>query len=110
MSSPSAWPKQPARCCCHRFASGVPTTEARRARPSRAITLGITRVLSYQIADAERTGTLIRVLRSFESNATPVNLVHRGQPPLPLKLRAFLDFAAPRLRARLAEALDAGAH
>jgi hypothetical protein len=27
--------------------------------------------------------------------------VHAGQTPLPLKLRAFLDFAAPALRARL---------
>ena len=65
--------------------------------------LGITRVLSYQIAGAERTGTLVRVLRSFESTATPVNFVYSGQPLLPLKLRAFLDFAAPRLKARLSE-------
>ena len=63
--------------------------------------LGITRVLSYQIAGAERTGALVRVLRSFESNATPINLVYSGQPLLPLKLRAFIDFAAPRLKARL---------
>jgi hypothetical protein len=32
-----------------------------------------------------------------------VHLVHAGGRPLPLKLRAFLDFAAPRLKARLAE-------
>jgi DNA-binding transcriptional LysR family regulator len=35
--------------------------------------VGITRVLSYQIADAERAGTLVRVLRSFEPSPTPVN-------------------------------------
>ncbi|MEY2934649.1 MAG: hypothetical protein RL033_5398 [Pseudomonadota bacterium] len=69
--------------------------------------VGITRVLSYQMAIAERAGTLARVLRSFESNATPVNLVYGGQLPLPLKLRAFIDFAAPRLKARLAGALGA---
>ena len=63
--------------------------------------VGITRVLSYQIANAERAGTLVRVLRSFESTPTPVNLVYGGQPPLPLKLRAFIDFAAPRLKASL---------
>jgi hypothetical protein len=33
----------------------------------------------------------------------PVHLVHTGPPLLPLKLRAFLDFAAPRLKANLAD-------
>ena len=32
----------------------------------------------------------------------PVSLVHPARGRLPLKLRAFLDFAAPRLKARLA--------
>jgi hypothetical protein len=31
-------------------------------------------------------------------------LVYAGGRLLPLKLRAFLDFAAPRLRAKLSEA------
>jgi hypothetical protein len=34
----------------------------------------------------------------------PVSLVHKGQTPLPRKLRVFLDFAAPRLRARITQA------
>jgi hypothetical protein len=33
----------------------------------------------------------------------PVSLVYAGQGRLPLKLRAFLDFSIPRLRARLSE-------
>ena len=32
----------------------------------------------------------------------PVNLVYDGQQRVTSKLRAFLDFAAPRLRERLA--------
>jgi DNA-binding transcriptional LysR family regulator len=67
--------------------------------------VGFTRVLSYQTAEAERAGSLVRVLRAFEPDAAPIHLVHAGQQPLPLKLRAFVDFAAPRLKARLAEAL-----
>ena len=67
--------------------------------------VGVTKILSYQMAFAERAGTLVRVLRSFESNPAPVNLVYGGQPPLPLKLRAFIDFAAPRLKASLAGAV-----
>ncbi|PVX82674.1 LysR family transcriptional regulator [Paraburkholderia unamae] len=63
--------------------------------------VGLTRVLSYQVASAAREGKLQVVLEAFEPPPWPVSLVHAGQAPLPLKLRAFLDFAAPRLRARL---------
>ncbi|TPK16782.1 LysR family transcriptional regulator [Mesorhizobium sp. B2-5-9] len=66
--------------------------------------VGATRVLSYQIVVAVRSGTLRPVLRDFEPEPWPVNLVHAGQGRLPVKLRAFLDFAAPRLRERLAQA------
>jgi DNA-binding transcriptional LysR family regulator len=66
--------------------------------------LGITRVLSYQIAQATRAGALVTVLRDFAPMPWPVQFVYPGARPLPLKLRAFLDFAAPRLKARLAEA------
>jgi DNA-binding transcriptional LysR family regulator len=62
--------------------------------------LGVTRVLSYQIETALRSGTLRSTLRKFEPAPRPVSLVYSGQGLLPLKLRAFLDFAAPRLRAR----------
>jgi DNA-binding transcriptional LysR family regulator len=65
--------------------------------------VGVTRVLSYQAARALRAGALVRVLRRFEPEPSPVSLVHGGQGRLPLKLRAFLDFAAPRLKARLAQ-------
>lgn len=63
--------------------------------------LGLTNVLSYQVAEAEKNGSLEIVLQQFEAEAWPVSLVHAGQVPLPLKLRAFLDFVTPRLRARL---------
>jgi len=62
---------------------------------------GITRVLSYQIAEARRSGALDIVLQNFEPEPWPVSLVYPGQGRLPLKLRAFLDFATPRLKARL---------
>jgi DNA-binding transcriptional LysR family regulator len=63
--------------------------------------LGLTRVLSYQIADAVRAGTLVRALEDFERETWPVSLVYPAQGLLPIKLRAFLDFAAPRLKAQL---------
>ena len=63
--------------------------------------IGLTRVLSYQASAAIEAGTLAVVLREFEPAPWPVSLIPAGQPLLPLKLRAFLDFAAPRLKARL---------
>ncbi|MGX9118838.1 LysR family transcriptional regulator [Mesorhizobium sp. BHbsci] len=65
---------------------------------------GMTRVLSYQVTAAVRAGTLRAVLQAFEPQPWPVSLVHAGQGLLPVKLRAFLDFAAPRLKKRLVQA------
>lgn len=67
--------------------------------------LGMTRVLSYQIAEAVRSGTLHPVLQAFEPGPWPVSLVHAGHGLLPVKLRAFLDFAAPRIRERLVQSM-----
>jgi hypothetical protein len=46
-------------------------------------------------------GTLITVLDEYRSSSLPVSFVYRAGRFLPLKLRAFLDFASPRLKARL---------
>jgi DNA-binding transcriptional LysR family regulator len=62
--------------------------------------VGVTRVLSYQIANAMRADALALALEEFEPPPWPVSLVYAGQRLLPLKLRAFLDFAVPRLKAR----------
>ena len=67
--------------------------------------LGLTKVLSYQADAAVRAGTLRVLLEPFEPPPWPVSLVHAGQGRLPVKLRAFLDFAAPRLKERLARSL-----
>jgi DNA-binding transcriptional LysR family regulator len=66
--------------------------------------VGVTRVLSYQIEGPRRTGLLEVTLRKFEPPPMPVSLVYASQTRVPLKLRAFLDFAAPRLRERLNKA------
>ena len=81
----------------------VNTAEA--AIEAAMLGVGLIRVLSYQVADAIRDKALCVVLDAFESAPLPVNLVHKGQAPLPLKLRAFLDFVTPRLRARTSREL-----
>ena len=80
-----------------RFA--VNTAEA--AIAAAILGVGLTRVLSYQVEDALREGLLHVVLEPFESAPLPVSLVHKEQAPVPLKLRAFLDFVALRMRKRL---------
>ena len=78
------------------------TTGTHEAAIAAAILgVGLIRVLSYQVADAIRDNALSVVLDTFESEPLPINLVHKGQAPLPLKVRAFLDFVTPRLRARI---------
>jgi DNA-binding transcriptional LysR family regulator len=67
--------------------------------------VGIARVLSYQAANAVRANELAIALEDFEPEPPPVSLVHAGGRLLPLKLRAFLDFALPRLKAALSGAV-----
>lgn len=62
---------------------------------------GIVRVLRYQAIRALAAGELQIILPAFEPEPIPVHLIYASVPILPLKLRAFLDFAAPRLRASL---------
>jgi DNA-binding transcriptional LysR family regulator len=78
----------------------VNTAEA--AINAAAAGLGVTRVLCYQVADALRDRTLEIVLKDAEPPPLPVSLVHAAQGRVALKVRAFLDFASPRLKATLA--------
>jgi DNA-binding transcriptional LysR family regulator len=62
--------------------------------------LGITRLPTYQLANQLRSGELVPILRDYEVSL-PVHLVYARQGLLPLKVRAFLDWMAPRLRRKL---------
>ena len=64
--------------------------------------VGVTRVLFYQAAAALKAKKVELLLEAFEPDPLPVHLVHMAGRQVPLKLRAFLDFAAPRLRKVLA--------
>jgi DNA-binding transcriptional LysR family regulator len=63
--------------------------------------IGITPAAFHLIEEALEAGTLTTLLDDFEAPALPVSLVYVAGRFLPIKLRAFLDFAAPRLKARL---------
>lgn len=60
---------------------------------------GLTRLLSYQVAEALHEGRLVTVLADFEPPALPVHLLHREGRHASQKARSFLDLAIERLRA-----------
>jgi DNA-binding transcriptional LysR family regulator len=58
---------------------------------------GITRVLSYQVDEELRSGSLIRLMTSFEPPALPVHLVAPSGGHKAARIRAFLDHAGESL-------------
>ena len=65
---------------------------------------GIIRAMSYQVAEHVQSNRLAVVLEACEATPRPVHLVYDKQSRLPLKLRAFVDFVVPCLRARITAA------
>ena len=61
--------------------------------------LGITRLLSYQVAAHLKTGALQIVLEDFEAAALPVHVVHHEGRRATQKVRSFIDLAVDTLRA-----------
>lgn len=87
--------------------SGALTTnQGAVALDACAAGLGFGLFLSYQVEPAVRAGRLRVVLREFEPPPLPVSLVYADARLVSSRLRAFLDWMKPRLRAR--RDLDAG--
>ena len=64
---------------------------------------GITMALSYMVAERIAAGALVPVLDTFGPPSVPVHLVYPQTTIVAPKVRAFVDFAAPRLKKRLEE-------
>lgn len=60
---------------------------------------GLTRLLSYQVANELAAGTLKTVLTEFEEASLPVHVIHREGRHGSAKVRSFVDLAVERLRA-----------
>lgn len=103
LTSPSGWKFVAGRkekSVAVRSRLSVATAEA--AIDAAIAGAGITRVLSYMVDAARRAGKLEFLLEDFELPPWPIHVVHAGQGQVPAKLRAFMDFAAPRLKSRIA--------
>ena len=61
--------------------------------------LGITRLLSYQVAAHIKSGALQTVLEDFEAAPLPVNVLHHEGRRATQKVRSFVDMAVDALRA-----------
>jgi DNA-binding transcriptional LysR family regulator len=60
--------------------------------------LGLTRVLSYQVASKVANGELEIVLADFELPPLPIHVVYQGGRKAPARIRSFVDFAVKALR------------
>jgi len=60
--------------------------------------LGITRILSYQIATQLASGEIQIILNEFEPKPMPINIIHREGRYASAKIRSFVDIIATRLR------------
>ncbi len=85
-----------------RFTPRLIVNSVRAALASAAEGRGLTRLYSYHVAPLVQAGRLQVVLPEAEAPAVPAHLVTpEGRHATP-KVRAFLDFAAPRLRRQFA--------
>lgn len=62
---------------------------------------GLARVMSYKMDSAKLAGKLAIVLEEFEPEPLPVHIIFTPRKPVPIKLRAFLNWMTPRLKERL---------
>ena len=105
LASPSAWTfgaGKAEQAVAVRSRLVVNTAEA--AIDAAIAGLGVTRVLSYQVAAAGRTVCSTSCCGISSRSRGRSALCMPGRGLLPIKLRAFLDFAAPRLKAALSGA------
>ena len=103
VASPNAWKfRTGKRECLIPIRSRLCVNTSEAAVIAAIAGAGLTRVMSYKMDAGRRAGTLELVLEAFEPEPLPISIVYSPRKPIPLKLRAFLDWITPRLKARLA--------
>ena len=59
---------------------------------------GLSRFQSYQVVEPIAAGRLVAVLADYEREPVPIHIVHAEGRESSARLRAFVDYAARRLR------------
>ncbi|MDR8367229.1 MULTISPECIES: LysR family transcriptional regulator [Pseudomonas] len=73
-------------------------TANQAAITAAAMGLGLTRVLSYQVASKVAAGELEIVLADFELPPLPIHVVYQGGRKASVRVRSFVDFTVKVLR------------
>jgi DNA-binding transcriptional LysR family regulator len=73
--------------------------QVRAARLACLQSVGVTRLMHYQVADALADGRLVRILENFEPLDLPIQLVYPHSLQLSPRVRAFVEWACPQLQA-----------
>jgi DNA-binding transcriptional LysR family regulator len=74
-------------------------TTQRAAIHAATLGLGLIRCMSYEAHHELQSGLLEPVLKDFASQALPAQLIYRDGRRAEARVRTFIDFATPRLRA-----------
>jgi DNA-binding transcriptional LysR family regulator len=93
------------------FGQGLEGRPARRVQANDATSacdaavwgLGIVRLPTFILDQHLKSGALLPILEDYPSKPFPVHIVYVKQGLMPLKVRAFIDWMAPRLRQALKE-------
>ena len=94
-----SWPFMAAGTSMHvRLEPRMVVTANQAAITAATLGLGLTRVLSYQVADKVAAGELEIVLEDFELPPLPIHVVYQGGRKAPARVRSFVDYAVQALR------------
>lgn len=92
------WPFLEGEPLSVRPAPRLVVTANQAAITAACLGLGLTRVLSYQVASKVASGELEIVLADFELPPLPIHVVYQGGRKAPARIRSFVDFAVSALR------------
>jgi DNA-binding transcriptional LysR family regulator len=104
LQSPSTWTfRREQRDYAVPVRSRLIVSNVESARDGARAGIGIAVAFSYQVGELIKSGELTPLLQGFVPPPQPVSFVYSPNRFMPVKLRAFLDFALPRLKARLGD-------
>ncbi|ALG71533.1 LysR family transcriptional regulator [Azospirillum thiophilum] len=99
----AVWPlKSGGRLVDREVPTRVLANNGETVRHMALLGLGLGRLAEYHVRDDLRDGRLRTVLDGVLVDTEEIHAVYTGRERVPRRVRAFLDFMTPRLRARLA--------
>jgi DNA-binding transcriptional LysR family regulator len=99
----AVWPLQSGGRLVDREVHGsIRANNGETVRHLAVLGLGLARLGEFHVRDDLRAGRLVSVLDGAVTDTEAVHALYLGRDRMPRRVRAFLDFMTPRLRAALA--------